>query len=61
MSLSMKLVTNTTQQPHAVKTEEEWDAEWRKKYGPEAADLIRKTVDANMADYLYMKQFAMRV
>ncbi|EHA27066.1 hypothetical protein ASPNIDRAFT_205440 [Aspergillus niger ATCC 1015] len=47
--------------PHAVKTEEEWDAEWRKKYGPEAADLIRKTVDANMADYLYMKQFAMRV
>ncbi|GAQ35968.1 hypothetical protein AtubIFM55763_003073 [Aspergillus tubingensis] len=47
--------------PHAVKTEEEWDAEWRKKYGPEAADLIRQTVDANMADYLYLKQFAMRV
>ncbi|OJJ74267.1 hypothetical protein ASPBRDRAFT_146172 [Aspergillus brasiliensis CBS 101740] len=47
--------------PHAVKTEEEWDAEWCKKYGPEAAALIRKTVDANMADYLYMKQFAMRV
>ncbi|PYI01782.1 hypothetical protein BO78DRAFT_326758 [Aspergillus sclerotiicarbonarius CBS 121057] len=47
--------------PHAIKTEEEWDAEWLKKYGPEGAALIRKAVDANMADYLYMKQFAMRV
>ncbi|KAE8357587.1 hypothetical protein BDV27DRAFT_139093 [Aspergillus caelatus] len=44
-----------------VKTEEEFDAEWRKKYGPEAAALIRKSVDENMADYLYLKQFAMKV
>ncbi|GAB1208725.1 hypothetical protein APSETT445_007477 [Aspergillus pseudonomiae] len=44
-----------------VKTEEEFDAEWCKKYGPEAAALIRKSVDENMADYLYLKQFAMKV
>ncbi|KAE8145209.1 hypothetical protein BDV25DRAFT_133992 [Aspergillus avenaceus] len=44
-----------------VKTEEEFDADWCKKYGPEAAALIRKSVDENMADYLYMKQFAMKV
>ena len=44
-----------------MKTEEEFDAEWRKKYGPEAAALIRKSVDENMADYLYLKQFAMKV
>ncbi|KAE8353334.1 P-loop containing nucleoside triphosphate hydrolase protein [Aspergillus coremiiformis] len=44
-----------------VKTEEEFDAEWRKKYGPEAAALIRKSVDENMADYLYLKQFAMKL
>ncbi|PWY88726.1 hypothetical protein BO94DRAFT_556147 [Aspergillus sclerotioniger CBS 115572] len=47
--------------PHAIKTEQEWDADWLKKYGPEGAALIRKAVDANMADYLYLKQFAMRV
>ncbi|PYH95083.1 hypothetical protein BO71DRAFT_212567 [Aspergillus ellipticus CBS 707.79] len=47
--------------PHAPKTEEQWDAEWNNKYGPEGAALIRSTVDANMADYLYLKQFAMRV
>lgn len=44
-----------------VKTEAQFDAEWRERYGDEAAALIRKTVDANMADYLYMKQFAMKV
>ncbi|KKK26934.1 hypothetical protein P175DRAFT_0152030 [Aspergillus ochraceoroseus IBT 24754] len=47
--------------PRALKTEAEFDAEWREKYGPEGAALIRKTVDANMADYLYLKQFAMKV
>ncbi|KAJ5682869.1 hypothetical protein N7462_006034 [Penicillium macrosclerotiorum] len=45
----------------AVKTEEEFDAEWVKKYGPKGAALIRQAVDANMADYLYLKQFAMKV
>ncbi|KAF9883181.1 hypothetical protein FE257_003901 [Aspergillus nanangensis] len=44
-----------------VKTEEEFDADWCKKYGPEGAALIRRTVDENMADYLYLKQFAMKV
>lgn len=48
-------------QKHAVKTEEEFDAEWKKKYGPEAAAVIRKAVDDNMADYLYLKQFAVKV
>ncbi|OQD78244.1 hypothetical protein PENDEC_c001G02979 [Penicillium decumbens] len=44
-----------------VKTEEEYDAEWTKKYGPKGAALIRQAVDANMAHYLYLKQFAMKV
>ncbi|KAL4956812.1 hypothetical protein BDW69DRAFT_157860 [Aspergillus filifer] len=47
--------------PRAPKSEEQFDAEWREKYGEEGAALIRKTVDANMADYLYLKQFAMKV
>ncbi|KUM58508.1 hypothetical protein ACN42_g8649 [Penicillium freii] len=45
----------------AVKTEEEFDAEWQKKYGEKQAALIRQTVDANMADYLYLKSFAVKV
>ncbi|KAH0837563.1 hypothetical protein AYO21_05051 [Fonsecaea monophora] len=44
----------------APKTEEQWDAEWKEKYGEKAARVIRKTVDDNMADYLYLKQFALK-
>ncbi|CAI7599593.1 unnamed protein product [Penicillium glandicola] len=44
-----------------VKTEEQFDAEWQKKYGEKHAALIRRTVDANMADYLYLKSFVMKV
>lgn len=43
------------------KSEAEWDAEWRDGYGEEAAKVIRETVDKNMEDYLYMKQFAIKV
>lgn len=50
-----------TKEPKPVKAEAQYDAEWREKYGEKAAALIRQTVDANMPDYLYMKQFALRV
>lgn len=40
------------------KTEAEWDAEWKARYGDEAARMIRETVDRNMEDYLYLKRFA---
>ncbi|KAH8698893.1 hypothetical protein BGW36DRAFT_152123 [Talaromyces proteolyticus] len=45
----------------AFKSEEEFDAEWRAKYGEKGARIIRETVDRNMADYHYMKQFALKV
>lgn len=48
-------------QARAVKSEAEFDAEWQKKYGPKGASLIRQAVDANMEDYLYLKQFAVKV
>jgi len=35
-------------------------AEWKEKYGDEAARLIRDTVEKNVADYEYMKQFAIK-
>lgn len=47
--------------PNPPKSEEKYDAEWREKYGPQAAALIREVVDRNMPDYLYLKQFAMKV
>ncbi|KAI1910053.1 hypothetical protein LOZ12_004726 [Ophidiomyces ophidiicola] len=43
------------------KSEEEFDHEWREKYGEKGAKIIRSAVDRSMADYLYMKQFAMKV
>ena len=48
-------------QKHAPKSEQQFDEEWTKKYGAEAAAMIRQTVDANMGDYLYLKQFAVKV
>jgi len=30
------------------------------KYGAEAAKIIRETVDKNMDDFEYMKQFALK-
>ena len=48
-------------QKKSAKSEEQWDAEWKEKYGEEAAKMIRKTVDENMADYYHLKQFAIKV
>ena len=48
-------------QKKAPKSEEQWDREWKEKYGQEAAEVIRQTVNDNMADYLYLKQFAIKV
>ncbi|KEF56845.1 uncharacterized protein A1O9_07035 [Exophiala aquamarina CBS 119918] len=44
----------------ATKSEAQWDAEWKEKYGEEGARVIRETVNANMDDYLYLKQFALK-
>lgn len=43
------------------KSEEEFDAEWTQRFGEKGARIIRETVDRNMADYLYLKQFALKV
>jgi len=45
----------------ATKSDEQLYEEWTEKYGKEAADLIKKTVDDNVADYEYLKQFAVKV
>lgn len=37
------------------------DKEWVEKYGEKGAKIIRETVDANIEDYEYLKQFAIKV
>ncbi|KAK0673936.1 P-loop containing nucleoside triphosphate hydrolase protein [Cercophora samala] len=44
-----------------ILTRDEENAQWREKYGEEGQKLIRETVDANVADYEYLKQFAVKV
>ncbi|CAO1599478.1 hypothetical protein XANCAGTX0491_003201 [Xanthoria calcicola] len=43
------------------KSIEHEDTEWIEKYGEGGAKIIRQTVDANIADYEYLKQFAINV
>jgi hypothetical protein len=42
-------------------TRESEDREWTEKYGEDGARVIRETVEANTADYEYLKKFAIRV
>ena len=44
-----------------IKSRQEEDAEWLEKYGEKGAKVIRETVDANIEDYEYLKQFALKV
>ncbi|EWY86788.1 hypothetical protein FOYG_11176 [Fusarium oxysporum NRRL 32931] len=46
---------------HQTMTTESEDREWTAKYGPEAQKVIRKTVEDNVADYEYLKQFALPI
>ncbi|KAM3457220.1 hypothetical protein MY3296_001272 [Beauveria thailandica] len=43
-----------------VSTVESEDAEWTKKYGPEAQKIIRQTVNDNIPYYEYLKQFTIK-
>jgi hypothetical protein len=37
------------------------DKEWAEKYGEKEAKIIRECVNANLADYEYLKSFAIKV
>ncbi|KAM3505154.1 hypothetical protein MY11210_008082 [Beauveria gryllotalpidicola] len=43
-----------------ISTVESEDAEWTKKYGPDAQKIIRQTVNDNVPYYEYLKQFAIK-
>ncbi len=44
-----------------TKTVESENEEWREKFGAEAQKVIRECVDRNIADYEYLKSFAIKV
>ncbi|KAF1998423.1 hypothetical protein P154DRAFT_495470 [Amniculicola lignicola CBS 123094] len=52
---------NTRTHKKIPKSEAELFEEWKGKFGEEGARVIRDTVAANVADYEYLKQFAIKV
>jgi len=46
---------------HCTKTVKAEDQEWREKYGESGQKVIRECVNANIADYEYLKSFAVKV
>ncbi|KAF2843763.1 hypothetical protein M501DRAFT_1006229 [Patellaria atrata CBS 101060] len=44
-----------------TKSDEEFHREWVEKYGEEGAKVIAETVKANVEDYEYLKQFAIKI
>lgn len=44
-----------------TKSAEEEDKDWAERYGEKGAKIIRETVEANLKDYEYLKQFAIKV
>ena len=48
------------QKKKKAKSDEEEDREWLEKFGAEGAKVIRQTVNANVSDYEYLKQFALK-
>jgi hypothetical protein len=44
-----------------TKTVESENAEWREKYGVEGQRVIRECVDRNIADYEYLRSFAIKI
>jgi hypothetical protein len=51
----------TMLQETKARSQQEEDAEWTEKYGEEGAKIIRQVVNANVEDYEYLKQFAIKV
>ena len=52
---------NKPAQKKQPKTDEQLYNEWVEKYGKEAADMIKQTVDDNVATYEYLKQYAIKL
>ena len=59
--LTFTLLIRLNEKHKKPKSVAEEDAEWREKFGDNGAKVVRETVNANIADYEYLKQFAMKM
>lgn len=55
------LILVPSEKKKSPKTDDELYAEWVDRFGEEGAKIIKETVENNVADYEYLKQFAMKV
>ena len=53
----MILINSQKKEEH---TEEELYQEWKQKFGEEKANVIQDTVRKNLADYEYLKRYAIQ-
>ncbi|KAF4546180.1 uncharacterized protein LTHEOB_4177 [Lasiodiplodia theobromae] len=60
-STDLKPRAHFSEKKKSPKSDEELNAEWVDKFGEEGARVIKETVENNVADYEYLKQFAMKV
>lgn len=58
VQIPVRMLTLVQQKINSVEAE---NAEWRDKYGADAAKMIRTVVDENIPHYEYLKQFALKV
>ena len=55
----MELILCGRKKKKKAKSEEEEEREWIDRFGMKGAKVIRQTVNANVKDYEYLKQFAL--
>ena len=48
------------QESKAQPSSEDDYAKWVKEFGKDGADIVEKTMQANLEDYEYLKQFALK-
>lgn len=60
MEGSWYVKADASTQKKKAKTDEQYYYEWVEKYGEKGAKVIQQTVADNVADYEYLKQFAIK-
>ena len=58
--MSVGRLADMSSQKKKPKSTEEMYVDWVEKYGQEAADMMKKTVDDNVETYEYLKQYAIK-
>jgi len=55
------IISNPSEQKKAPKSDDQLVLEWTQQYGEKEAMIMMQTVQDNVADYEYLKQFALKI